>query len=236
MDQSLTSQAYNYLREKLYLGEYQPGLRLDYKQLSIDIGISTTPVREAVGRLSSEGLVELVPRLGAVVRQMTPEGMLEIFQVREAIEPAAAAQASIHIMPSQLKELGETIDRMQSLKTEGFASSKQALPRDLLHKLLSEDLHFHMIIATASGNSWFVKILDDGQSLARLFHHERQAHTPQIVESTIHEHQVILEALSENNSERAADAMRKHIQSSRDMSITSRKLHQHPSWQSRIGE
>ena len=64
----LPEKIYNHLRTKLLAGELPPGARLDYKKISTEMGVSTTPVREAMGKLASEGLVDLIPRAGAIVR------------------------------------------------------------------------------------------------------------------------------------------------------------------------
>src|SRR5690606_21017471 len=86
--------AYQYLRSRLIAGDFEPGTRLLYGPIGKEIGVSATPVREAAGRLANEGLVELVPQIGAVVRTMGRDELIEVYEVREIIEPGAAAIAA----------------------------------------------------------------------------------------------------------------------------------------------
>ncbi|MFN9915531.1 MAG: GntR family transcriptional regulator, partial [Pirellulaceae bacterium] len=76
------SRAYHHLRSKLISGEFEPGTRLLYGPVGKEIGVSATPVREAAGQLANEGLLELVPRIGAVVCRIDRQELVDIYEVR----------------------------------------------------------------------------------------------------------------------------------------------------------
>ncbi len=82
-----SQRAYRHLRQKLLDGSVPPGSRLSYGSIGREIGVSATPVREAVGQLASEGFVELVPQLGAVVRTLTREEAIELSRPSPSAEP-----------------------------------------------------------------------------------------------------------------------------------------------------
>jgi len=85
--------AYQHLCNKLLVGDFEPGARLLYGPIGKEIGISATPVREAAGLLAQEGLVDLVPNMGAIVRTLNRTDLIDISEVREVIEPSTAALA-----------------------------------------------------------------------------------------------------------------------------------------------
>src|SRR6478735_10793417 len=118
----LPEKIYNHLRTKLLAGELPPGARLDYKKISAEMGVSTTPVREAMGKLASEGLVELVPRAGAIVRKLGAQEAVQLYGVREAIETYAAAKAAEKISEARLQQLEGLLTKMRGLITKAFAA------------------------------------------------------------------------------------------------------------------
>ncbi|MCF7849436.1 MAG: GntR family transcriptional regulator, partial [Kiritimatiellales bacterium] len=122
--------AYDHLRTKLLSGEFSPGSRILYGPLGKELGISATPVREAIGQLANEGFVELVPQLGAVVRRVSRDELVELYEMREALEPYAAARAAERINAGRLDELGQQLDCMDSLAaTAGKSNGKSIAKR-----------------------------------------------------------------------------------------------------------
>ncbi|MEM7603659.1 MAG: GntR family transcriptional regulator, partial [Verrucomicrobiota bacterium] len=116
---SLSEKAYQHIRSRVFTGELAPGDRLVNRTLADELGTSFIPVREAISRLASEGLVKQVAGAGAFVRSFDRQEVSEIYDVRELIEPFAAAQAARFITDHELaelqtllkdwEELGETI-------------------------------------------------------------------------------------------------------------------------------
>lgn len=115
MSKNQSDTAYEFLRQQLLNRELLPGSRVRCGPLGTEFGMSPTPVREAIGWRASEGLVNFVAALGAAVRCPTCSDATEVYEMREAIEPFAAAKASQLTGVGQLKILQTTIDTMQSI-------------------------------------------------------------------------------------------------------------------------
>ena len=109
------SRAYHHLRKQFIFGKFEPGIRLLYGPIGKEIGVSATPVREAAGQLANEGLLELVPRIGAVVRQINRQELVDIYEVRLAIEPYAARLAAQRATAQQVRRLEGHLARMREL-------------------------------------------------------------------------------------------------------------------------
>src|SRR2546430_13019898 len=109
---TLWQRAYEYLREEILSERLQPGTELQEVALSQQLGVSRGPIREAIGRLASEGLVTVRPRRGAVVRLLSKEEFLELYQVREALEMMAVKLAVPRLQPEDVEELQGLIDAM----------------------------------------------------------------------------------------------------------------------------
>ena len=119
------SRAYQHLRALLISGRFEPVERLRYGPIGREIGVSATPVREAVGQLVNEGLVELIPQLGAVVRKIDRSELIEIYEVRLAIEPYAAGLAAQRASEKQIASLESHLSRMADLTAEQEASGRR---------------------------------------------------------------------------------------------------------------
>jgi DNA-binding GntR family transcriptional regulator len=85
-DRSIRERAYGYIQQKIINGDYPAGRAISELALSKELGSSRTPIREAIGQLVAEGLVELIPNRGAVVAQFGRNDVLELFELREALE------------------------------------------------------------------------------------------------------------------------------------------------------
>src|SRR5438128_8801086 len=109
---TLWQRAYDHLREEIIAGHLEPGAELAEVALSEQLGVSRGPVREALGRLASEGLVTVRPRRGAVVRSLSAEEFLELYQVREALEVMAVKLAVPRLHAEDFAELQGLIETM----------------------------------------------------------------------------------------------------------------------------
>ncbi|TWU07911.1 GntR family transcriptional regulator [Stieleria varia] len=205
--------AYENLRSRLIAGEFQPGSRIRYGPIGQELGISATPVREAMGLLANEGFVELVPQLGAVVRSVSRTELIELYEMREAIEPYAAAKAAQRAGRSQLDAIGRTLKRMQALATRVDHSKTKVAGRQVTADFEKADLAFHMLIIEATGNQTMVRSGESSNALMRVFATERHAYDAELMKSTCRDHQQIFDAIASNNPVAASDAMQQHIAS-----------------------
>ncbi|MDF1656765.1 MAG: GntR family transcriptional regulator [Verrucomicrobiales bacterium] len=219
MSANHSQKAYRHIRQKLLDGSVPPGSRLSYGTIGKEIGISATPVREAVGQLASEGFVELVPQLGAIVRELTREEAIELYELREAMESYAAARAAERISERQSKELNENLAKSASLVKQVKASGDKSAGRSIAKEFHALDLAFHMTIIEASRNRRMLKVVGDSHILTRIFQADRHEFQLSILETTQSEHEAIASAIISNQSAKSHDAMQRHIRNSLDLTL-----------------
>ncbi len=215
-----SQKAYDHIRQKLLDGSVPPGARLSYGIIGKEIGISATPVREAVGQLASEGFVVLVPQLGAVVREMTREEAIELYELREALESYAAGLAAERISERQIGDLKRNLAKSRDLVTEVEKSGESIAPAEVARQFHSLDLAFHMTIIEASRNRRMLKVVGDSHILTRIFQADRHEFTISILNATQTEHEAITKAVSEKNATAAREAMQIHVRNSLDLTLT----------------
>src|ERR671935_979582 len=109
---TLWQRVYDFLREEILSERLRPGAELQEVALSEELGVSRGPIREAIGRLAAEGLVTVRPRRGAVVRSLSKDEFLELYQVREALEMMAVRLAVPNLQPDDLAQLEGLVDEM----------------------------------------------------------------------------------------------------------------------------
>ena len=214
-----SQRAYRHLRQKLLDGSVPPGSRLSYGSIGREIGVSATPVREAVGQLASEGFVELVPQLGAIVRTLTREEAVELYELREALETFAVRRAAENMTARQLAELVENLHASAELVARVRRSGKKAAARSVAAPFHALDLAFHMILLEAAGNRRMLKVVGDSHILTRIFQADRHSFRLNILETTQAEHESISEAIGNRDGATAEEAMRRHIRNSLELTL-----------------
>jgi len=226
----LPEKIYHHLRTKLLAGELPPGARLDYKKISNELGVSTTPVREAMGKLASEGLIDLVPRAGAIVRKLGAQEAIQLYGVREAIETYAATKAAEKISETRLEQLRQLLDKMRALITNSFSAENKIMTGEQLAEFLQSDLAFHMTIIEAAGNPRLTKLAGDSHIHSRIFGVERFGHNRALMEEADAIHHEICDALKHRNAPLASNLVAKHIQRSLELTLTHIDQAPHDSW------
>jgi DNA-binding GntR family transcriptional regulator len=146
--------AYDYIRKRILDGEYAPGQSLATIALAAEIGVSRTPVRDALRQLEADGLVTIETRLGASVKSMDLNEFREICDLRLALESHAAGLAARNRTASDLQEIEYALQAMRTL-TEQIQQAPQEEP--ILSSLRTEDVRFHVAIMTAAKNSLMKK-------------------------------------------------------------------------------
>ncbi|MGH8843694.1 MAG: GntR family transcriptional regulator, partial [Advenella sp.] len=112
---TLSDQAYNYIVQSLENGSLPPGTRLRETELAADIGLSRTPIREALNRLMSEGLVTNDPKRGLIITELDQNMVGELYEMRRVLESTAAALAARHATDVEIAVLRQIIDRDETL-------------------------------------------------------------------------------------------------------------------------
>jgi DNA-binding GntR family transcriptional regulator len=219
MNKTHAKRAYDHLRTKLISGEFLPGSRILYGPLGKELGISATPVREAIGQLANEGFVELVPQLGAVVRRVSREELIELYEMREALEPYAAARAAERIDTERLDELKQQLDCMDALAASVGKSNGKAIAKQNIQQFEKADLAFHMLIIDATGNRLMGRTVGNQRLLTGIFAAERHRYTVELMASTCEDHRKILKALEQGQPDAARAAMAAHIRNSLEITL-----------------
>lgn len=149
-----SDKAYTFIRKKILDRAYPPGMALMTEQLSAEIGVSRTPVRDALRQLESDGLVSIRPRQGASVKQADLKELREMCELRLALEGHAAYLAARNRTESELAEIGVALQAMQRL-VKAIAGADTEEP--LLTELMQEDVRFHIAIMSAAKNDLMKK-------------------------------------------------------------------------------
>lgn len=223
---NLTSaeRAYQHLRKKLLSGDFPPGSRLLYGPIGKEIGISATPVREAAGQLAKEGLVNLVPQIGAIVRQLNERELKEIYEVRLAIEPFAAGLAADRATAGQIAVIEASAVRMQEVADGQTQSNAKCAGKRVTRQFDKADYQFHVAILEATGNETLKRTAEQSHVLTQIFSIHRHRYTVESMSATTAEHARILAAIQAGNSGAAAKATRIHIQNGLAMSSAGNAL------------
>jgi DNA-binding GntR family transcriptional regulator len=144
-------------------------MQLSEPDLAKQLGMSRTPVREALRQMENEGLLDYAPRFGAMVRVPDRDELAEMYAVREALESYAAAEAAKKMTPPDLRSLEDAFVEMCSIADSFRDSRRDVLDGPFLERFVKADLAFHRIIIAAAGNCYMSKILDDTRLLVRVF-------------------------------------------------------------------
>jgi len=218
---NLREQAYRHIHGKIASGRLSGGSLVSELSLARELGISRTPVREAIRQLILEGLVEQVPRHGTIVRIPNRRELADLYEVREALESYAVAEAARRVEPGDLELLGRLYGRMRELGRELLAGGAPMLEGAPLREFLAADMGFHLALIRATGNRRIMQIVGAMGVLVRIFGHRRQNHTPGIVRRTCRFHARILLAVRRGDAETARRWMVRHLRASKRQSLES---------------
>ena len=191
---------YNTLREAILKGELKPGERLMELQLASKLGVSRTPIREAIRMLELEGLAVTIPRKCAEVAKMTVKDMEDVLEVREALDELAAKIACNKITEEQLQTLSKVKDAFEeSTKTTD------------IKQIAMYDEKFHDVIYESTGNVRLVNLLNNLREQIYRYRVEYLKNV-ELYPRLIEEHETILKALQDRNQELVVEAMRDHVE------------------------
>jgi DNA-binding GntR family transcriptional regulator len=207
-----SQQAYEHIRSKLTLGLFDGG-DLSEPGLARELGISRTPVREAIRQLASEGLLEQRPKQGTFIRRPDRRELDEIYQVRILLEPFAASQAAKLFDASGLRELHTLLAGMAETIARCRRIDDEAGRERLLQVFAGKDTAFHESILRAGANRRIQKIVADANivALAMAFPKDSRLGALHGMVRAYREHQKIARALKRRDSRAARLAMLRHL-------------------------
>lgn len=190
---------FNTLRQAILTGELKPGERLMEIHLANRLGVSRTPIREAIRKLELEGLVTMIPRRGAEVAQITEKSMNDVLEVRRAMDALCVELACDRITPEELEQLKEACDAFEAaVKT-----------RDV-KKIAQADVALHDIILRATGNQRLIQLVNNLSEQMYRYRFEYIKDSSQH-ERLVEEHRVIYQSIVQKDKETASQAAKTHI-------------------------
>src|SRR4051812_13412108 len=180
--ESLRAKAYQHIQRKLLAGDWAAGDVLSELAVAKELGISRTPVREAFRDFEQEGLLEQVPRFGTRVKALGRADLVELYELREALEPYAVSQAAGRLGEADAARLQTLCGEIKAI-AEDLRKRQKALPdAGTMKRLMSADLAFHQLLIRAAGNRRMMKIVAESRLLARIFATPRQEHNVTVIE------------------------------------------------------
>lgn len=192
----LKDQVYDYLHQQMVSGELLPGSIINLDAIAKKLGISKTPLRDALIFCEAEGFVEIQPRRGVMVTQLNPDTIREIYQILGALESSALEASARRFHPSHLEKMRAVHEELGEIRAQGDFERYFALNQDL-----------HSCFTGMAGNATMEKLLLNYNR--RLFVYPmRVSVSKEWMESSQEEHGQILELLEAGKSKQAADFLR----------------------------
>jgi DNA-binding GntR family transcriptional regulator len=217
----LSDQAYEVLRNSVLRRELPPGHRLDLDDLQSQLGISRTPLKEAISRLATEGLITVVPRRGSYVTELTAQDVAERFDVRQMLELGAVDEIITNLTDEHLDNLRRVYADLEALTTpEGLTSD--------YFGFLNKDREFHSTMLRIAGNQLLLDVyegLNIHLQVAKVFYIAQDKRTSLVG----YEHREILKALEARDAEALRATLREHIQSAKQAVVSGIETQYEPS-------
>ena len=201
--QPLRDMVFDVLMSAIMQGQLSPGERLLEVQLADEMGVSRTPVREAIRRLELEGLVVMVPRKGAYVAGLSINDVEEVYEIRTVLETLAVRLAAQRMQPADYAQLDELAEKMCATWQEGNVDNWVSL-----------DASFHELLYKFSRNERLVSMMSNIMEQLSRYRIISLANV-EVRHNSLSEHQDLIEALKRHDSEAAAAAVEKHIENTK---------------------
>jgi len=205
---NLRSQTYKILKNMIITREILPGKKISEETLAQEIGVSRTPIREALFRLEHEGIVKIIPRRGAFVVKPSRENIIEILQVREVLEALIVRLVTPLLEESDILELRSCLEKLR------------ATPEEERHVIeyTDSELEFHDLLRKKCPNQMLRRMMEMVNARLQIIRLRTVVLTGR-PQKTLDEHTAILEMIEKGDAEAAEQLMRKHVISVRTMAL-----------------
>ena len=211
---SMRDQIYEAIQESIVNNSYKPGEELQIDRLAEEFGVSTTPIREALIRLESSGLVHLIPNKGARVTSFLEQDVRDTWEIRKLLEPYAAKLTASLDVSSEIQELHAAFDKLE----QGPQDGNLYIQSDIrLHELLYVHLSNELLKETLHN------ILQRSMRM-RYFAEDMSKMHDQVVQEVISEHKEILRALAAKDGEKTAETVHRHVENGEQRALLAIKL------------
>jgi len=196
---SLKDQAYEILRSSIITGRLEPGRLHNEKDLARRMGVSRTPVREALLDLSREGMIVFVPRKGVKIRKITHKDVSDVMELRRIIEGYIIEYCSSQLTPEDLKRIGKIIEKQKAMAKrsdrEGYVEA---------------DRKFHIFLASKMGNRQLQNVMENLRDLLHFMAIKATTYQDRM-DQVLSEHEKIWAALKKRDQKKAREAMLLHL-------------------------
>jgi len=194
----LSERAYHLIKERIVTLRLRPLAVIDEQGLMQELALGRTPIREALLRLSSEGLIKVVPRRGMFVADIAITDLQKIFEVRIELEHFCAQLAAERVTEAQLSHIEDVLLEMEQI--------------DSNQELMAIDERFHNLVYEAANNEFLASILQQLYALSlRLWYLSIEQVDHSQMQHSIWQHRLILDALRARDGQKAAELLRAHI-------------------------
>lgn len=192
------------LRQRIFAHELTPGTWIDEQKLAEQYGISRTPLREALKVLASEGLVELKPRRGCYVTEISRRDLDDLFPLIAMLEGRCAAEAVSKAKPADIAALKQIHDALE-----------KAAHDERIEAFFEANQEFHRKVQELSGNRWLLQVIQDLRKVLKL----SRMHSLSLegrLQQSLDEHRLIMAAIAGGDAKRAEQLMHDHLLSGRE--------------------
>ncbi|MBS3787121.1 GntR family transcriptional regulator [Candidatus Bipolaricaulota bacterium] len=200
-----TDRVYDILLKNITKRNFSPGAKLGEQYLADELGVSKTPVREALSRLERENLVDIYPNRGAYVVEIAQEDIIEIYDLREVLEGLAARQTAEKIDRSGINRFRELINSME-----------ESLNKEDLEEYADHDSKFHSLLGRISENSRLQNVVQNLRYQARILM-ASSVQIPGRAEKSLRDHKEIFKFLEAGAGSKAEQKVRKHTRDTKEV-------------------
>ncbi len=204
MKQSLKDKSYAYIKNKIVNCNYMPGDYLDEKQLILEIGASRTPIREALNKLEQENLINILPKKGVVVKDISYKDIVDIWELRLLIEPPILTTLKDKIDVNIIKMFKE-----------------ESLSIDTADALDKHDDKIHGYFTSLYSNYYINDLLETIHTQSHRIRHLTTQKTSNCFDNTFNEHNAVFDAIINNNFELASEMLHLHLLKAKERTLNS---------------
>jgi DNA-binding GntR family transcriptional regulator len=192
------------LRQRIFSHELKPGAWVDEQAIAEQYGISRTPLREALKVLASEGLVNLKPRRGCYVTELSPKDISDIFPLMAMLEGRCAFEAT------------ENADNADRARLQALHEALEQAARDGdIPRFFEANQEFHLAVQAITGNRWLLQIIQDLRKVLKLTRMHSLSAEGRLQQS-LEEHRAIIDAMLKGDAAQAESLMRNHLLAGRE--------------------
>lgn len=203
--------AYEALKARLLNGDYPPGSFLSERRLAADLGMSKTPIKAALERLDAEGFISVSPQQGIVVRELAIREIIDLYEIRSALEAYILRTVAGRLTPEQVAQLRSNLKAQAKLRGTGDVARGVTL-----------DAEFHLLFAEFLGNGEILRVV--GQLREKMQRVITQVFrlTPTRIDTSYDEHRAIADAVLAGSGSRAAELVVQHLELGKQLILSPR--------------